>query len=226
MMDTPTVIVFDVNETLSDMRPLGAAFTGSGMPSHMARIWFAEILRDGFALTAVGDNPAFADLAAESLQRLIADFSGPGDHQDQVDQIMGTLTGLHMHPDAAPGIEALRDIAELVTLSNGATSVAESLLTRGGVRDAFTRLLSVQDAARWKPAREAYDYAARECGQQAERMLLIAVHPWDIHGANAAGLRTAWINRAEAAYPAYFSKPDIEAADLQALAGKLSRPTG
>ena len=224
MNDAPAVIVFDVNETLSDMGPLGATFTGLGMPSHMARIWFAEILRDGFALTAAGDNPAFADLATDSLQRLIAETSGPGEHQDQVDQIMETLKGLSLHPDAASGITALREIAELVTLSNGAASVAESLLTRGGVRDAFSRLLSVQDAARWKPAREPYDYAARECGQPADRMLLVAVHPWDIHGANAAGLRTAWINRSGGTYPAYFSKPDIEAADLQALAGKLSRP--
>jgi len=30
----------------------------------------------------------------------------------------------------------------------------------------------------------------------AEQMLLVTVHPWDIHGAARAGLSTAWINRA------------------------------
>ncbi|WP_051427643.1 HAD hydrolase-like protein [Arthrobacter sp. H20] len=109
-----------------------------------------------------------------------------------------------------------------MALTNGAISVAESLLGRGGIPDEFSRLHSVQDAPRWKPAREAYDYAARETGQTVDRLLLVAVHPWDIHGANAAGLKTAWINRTGAFYPSYFTAPDIEAEELVALAGKLA----
>lgn len=49
-------------------------------------------------------------------------------------------------------------------------------------------------------------------------MLLIAVHPWDIHGAHEAGLRTAWINRTGVQYPAYSARPDLEATDLPGLA--------
>lgn len=222
MFTTPSVIVFDVNETLSDMGPLADAFTRAGVPASLARLWFTEVLRDGFALTSAGDNPAFADLATDSLSRLLAQTSGPGDYQEQVDSIMAVFTNLSLHPDAAPGILALSRIMELITLSNGATSVAESLLGRGGVGDKFSRFLSVQNAPRWKPAREAYDYAAREAGQTVDRLLLVAVHPWDIHGANAAGLKTAWINRTGASYPSYFTAPDIEAEDLVALAGKLA----
>lgn len=222
MTTRPSVIVFDVNETLSDMSPLADAFTRAGVPASLARLWFTEVLRDGFALTSAGDNPAFADLATDSLHRLLTQTSGPGDYQEQVDSIMAVFTNLSLHPDAAAGISALSRITELITLSNGATSVAESLLGRGGVRDEFSRFLSVQDAPRWKPAREAYDYAGRETGQTVDRLLLVAVHPWDIHGANAAGLKTAWINRTGASYPSYFTGPDIEAEDLVALAGQLA----
>ncbi len=100
--------------------------------------------------------------------------------------------------------------------------MAETLLSRGGVRDQFSRFLSVQDAPRWKPAREADDYAARVTGETADRLLPVAVPAWDIHGANAAGLKTAWINRAGASYPSSFTALDIEAEDLVALAGKLA----
>lgn len=200
------------------MAPLGSAFTDSGLPGNLSRAWFAELLRDGFALTASGDNPAFADLATDSLHRLLTQTSGPADYQGQVDHIMGVFKNLSLHPDAAPGIEALNRITQLVTLSNGATSVAESLMNRGGVQDKFSKFFSVQDAPRWKPAREAYDYAARQTGHTTGHLMLVAVHPWDIHGAKTAGLQTAWINRAAAAYPSYFTQPDIEARDLLELA--------
>lgn len=222
MFATPSIIVFDVNETLSDMGPLADAFTRAGVAGSLARLWFTEVLRDGFALTSAGDNPAFADLATDSLNRLLIQTSGPGDYQEQVASIMGVFKDLSLHPDATPGIEALSRITQLVTLSNGATSVADDLLSRGGVREKFARLLSVQDAPRWKPAREAYDYASRETGQTVGRLLLVAVHPWDIHGASAAGLHTAWINRTGASYPSYFHAPDIEAENLVALADKLT----
>ncbi|MBG6226706.1 2-haloacid dehalogenase [Arthrobacter sp. CAN_A2] len=224
MTITPSVIIFDVNETLSDMGPLAEAFNQAGMSASLTRPWFAELLRDGFALTVAGDNPDFAHLATDNLHRLLTQTSGPGKYQKQVDDIMGVFKNLALHADAVPGITALSRVADLVTLSNGATSVAQSLVTRGGVQDEFARFLSVQDAARWKPAREAYDYAATETGHTVDELLLVAVHPWDIHGAHAAGLRTAWINRTEATYPSYFTAPDIEAEDLVALAGKLTGP--
>ena len=53
-------------------------------------------------------------------------------------------------------------------------------------------------------------------------MLLVAVHPWDIHGAARAGLQTAWVNRSGAAYPSYFAAPDHVVDSVQELSGSLS----
>ena len=52
-------------------------------------------------------------------------------------------------------------------------------------------------------------------------MLLVAVHPWDIHGAHQAGMRTGWIIRQPAPYPGYFAAPDLQAPDLGALARQI-----
>lgn len=218
------MVVFDVNETLSDMSPLGEAFAAAGAPAHLARTWFAGILRDGFAITAAGGNAAFAEIAQDSLVRLLAE-SGDAVDDAAAGPIISAMRQLDVHPDVVPGVEALRGVAELVTLSNGSASVAEGLLERSGLREHFSDLLSVDDAPAWKPARSAYAYAAAETGHPAERMLLVAVHPWDIHGAHEAGLRTAWINRTGAQYPGYFSPPDLQAADLTALAEQLTSGT-
>ncbi|MGX5357383.1 haloacid dehalogenase type II [Kocuria sp. KH4] len=219
-MSSPRTIVFDVNETLSDMAPLGEAFAAAGAPAHLARVWFAGILRDGFAVTAAGGNAAFAEIAQDSLVRLLAE-TGDGADEGAAGSIMSALRSLEVHPDVVAGIEALSPLAELVTLSNGSAGVAEGLLGRAGVRERFRALLSVDDAPAWKPARSAYAYAAAQCGRPAGQMLLVAVHPWDVHGAHEAGLRTAWLNRTGAQYPGYFARPDLEAADLPSLAAQL-----
>lgn len=224
MTAPPPVILFDVNETLSDMRPLAGAFEAAGLPAADASLWFAEVLRDGFALTTTEVNPNFVALARDALDRRLTATSGAQDRAAEVDRILGVFTQLNLHADVAPGVTALSRIAELVTLSNGSAAIAESLLDRGGVRGLFSQCLSVADAPLWKPAREAYEFAAQQTGRKLEELMLVAVHSWDIHGAASAGLRTAWINRTGAAYPSYFRTPEIEAEHLVGLAEILAAP--
>ncbi len=217
----PRLIIFDVNETLSDMSPLAQRFEAVGAPRHLAPTWFAGLLRDGFALTVTGDNPGFAALGSESLRGILHDVVT--DVDPAVDHIMAGFSALPVHPDVVDGVRALADLGiTLVTLSNGATSVAQGLFERNGIEDAFERLLSVQDADRWKPAATAYAYALRTMGVEASDAMLVAVHPWDIHGARDAGLATCWLNRRGGPYPEYFADADVVASSLTDLAARLA----
>ena len=105
--------------------------------------------------------------------------------------------------DVPAGIRALSGLGiRLVTLSNGsAASVAEALFDPAGIREKFERLLTVEDAGRWKPAPEAYAYALQRCGVAPDEASLVAVHPRNIDGASRAGLDTAWLNRTGRPYP-------------------------
>ncbi len=67
----------------------------------------------------------------------------------------------------------------------------------------------------------AYTHAARACSAGPGQMLLVAVHPWDIHGARQAGMRTGWVTRQETPYPGYFAAPGLQAPDLVTLAGQI-----
>lgn len=217
--DLPRLIVFDVNETLSDMSPMAARFEDVGAPGHLAQAWFAGLLRDGFALTVVGENPAFADLAVASLHGALPAHQLDRNVDDAIDHIMAGFADLTVHADVVPGVTALHELGiTLVTLSNGSAAVAERLLEAAGLRARFDRLLSVEQAGAWKPAPNAYGYALAECGVDATDAMLVAVHPWDTDGAARAGLRTAWINRRGTTYPAHFVAPELEAVSLVDLA--------
>lgn len=142
--------------------------------------------------------------------------------EDAADHILAGFADLSVHPDVPDGVRILREHGlRLVTLTNGSAEVAHRLLIKAGIRDDFEHLLTVEDAGAWKPARPAYAYAARACSVGSGEMLLIAVHPWDIHGAQQAGLRTGWIHRQQTPYPGYFAAPDLRAPDLVALAGQI-----
>jgi 2-haloacid dehalogenase len=218
----PSVIAFDVNETLSDMTPMAGRFTEVGAPAPLARVWFAALLRDGFALTAAGGKEPFARLARGALDIVLAGASLNRPAPEAADHIMAGFSDLSVHPDVPDGMRLLRGGGlRLVTLSNGSADVADRLLAKTGIRDEFERLLSVEDAPAWKPALAAYAYAAGACSVPAGQMLLVAVHPWDIHGAHQAGMRTGWISRGSAPYPGYFAAPDLQAPDLGTLARQI-----
>jgi 2-haloacid dehalogenase len=224
MPNRPTVVVFDVNETLSDMSPMAERFADVGAERHLAKLWFATLLRDGFALTAAGSSEAFARLGEGVLRQVLADVDLDRGSDDAVAHVMAGFGSLALHPDVVDGVTALRASGlRLVTLSNGSTKVAEALFDAAGVRGEFEALLSVEDAGVWKPARGAYEHAARECGTDLAEMLLVAVHPWDIDGAQRAGMSAAWLNRAGSTYPDYFTDPTHAAASLTDLARTLTR---
>ncbi|MDQ3717143.1 MAG: haloacid dehalogenase type II [Actinomycetota bacterium] len=218
------VLVFDVNETLSDLGPLAGAFTAVGAPGHLVDHWFSSVLRDGFALNIAGKCPNFSDVGRGVLAGLLSGHSLRVAPDDAVEQIMSAFAKLPVHPDVAEGIRALHSAGlQVCTLSNGGTAFAEAMLSRSGVRDLVDPLLSVQDAGAWKPLPRAYQYAAEATGVAAADLMLVAVHPWDCDGALRAGLQAAWIDRAGAPYPPMFATPDCTATSIVDLAAQLSR---
>jgi len=220
----PAVIVFDVNETLSDMSPMGKRFLEVGAPANLSATWFATLLRDGFALAAAGSTAPFAQVGVGALHVSLRGLPLDRTLDEAIEYIMGGFDKLPIHSDVHTGIPALAALdIRLVTLSNGAITVAQHLFERAGISEHFERLLSVEGASAWKPAAGAYVYAAQQCEVEPKEMMLVACHPWDIDGAHRAGLETAWINRTGATYPEYFAGPTLEATSVSHLAQLLSK---
>ena len=219
-MPRPTLVLFDVNETLSDLQPLRARFEAVGAPGELLEVWFASTLRDGFALTAAGGYSDFRTIAVGVLRGRLAEVETLTHDPDQAaEHIVAGFGELDVHPDVEEGVRKLADAGvRMATLANGAAELAAKLLERAGLAHLIERRLSVDDVRRWKPARESYLYALRELSVSPERCLLIAVHPWDIDGAKRAGLRAAWLNRGNRAFPTFFQRSVFTSETLGGLA--------
>jgi 2-haloacid dehalogenase len=220
----PTVVALDVNETLTDLRPLTGRLEEVGAPAHLLETWFAGVLRDGMALTLAGSYASFPELAGTTMRDLLAARLPAGaDHDHAATHVLAGLAELPLHADVVAGVKALRTAGmRVIALTNGLADSASAVLERGGVARLLDAVLSVDAVQRWKPAREPYLYAARSCGVAPDAMMLAAVHPWDVHGAQRAGLRGAWVNRDGRAYPPALGAPDLQARDFVELAALLS----
>ena len=215
----PSVILFDVNETLSDMAPLAQRFVDVGAPGTIFATWFASVLRDGFALTMTGTPRPFVEVASGVLTEVLTPFELDRPIGDAVEHVISGFGELDVHPDVVAGVNALAEAGfRLVTLTNGSVDISAGLLERAGIRDRFEATLSVETEGPWKPAAAAYAYALNACGVDADDAALAAVHPWDVHGAIRAGLNGVWLNRSGADYPDRFADPTVTIGALPELA--------
>ncbi len=217
----PTAVVFDVVETMFSLGPVNAALEEAGGGPRAGELFFARLLRDGFALAAAGGQRAFRDVAAGAVDFVIPDASS-----DQRERVLGAFGHLPVQPDVEPALERLRsEGVRIAVLTNGGVGQTSSLLERAGLDRFMEQVLSVEGAGRWKPAPEPYRYAARSLGVAPDALGLVAVHGWDVHGARQAGLVTGWASRLEGDFPETFDPPDVSAPDLVAVVdGLLTLP--
>jgi 2-haloacid dehalogenase len=216
-------VFFDVNETLTDFSALAPFFSEMGLSRTDMDLWFSRVLQDGFALSTTHDSASFADIGRHLLSEILVSRSLDVSTEIQAGAVTA-MTQLPPHPDVAECFTALRNEGVgISTLSNGSPAAAEFVLVALGCRDMVDHVLSVQQAPLWKPSREAYEYGLSTVGVAADDSALVAVHPWDIHGAQKTGLTGVWVNRNRRAYPPYFLSPQYEVTSLGELAQILSK---
>ncbi len=216
----PEVVALDVNETLLDLSPVGAALVELGRPAGLLPTVFARTLHTGTAAAVTGHWLPFR-AAFESALAQLTDLS-----DGERARVADAFLELAPHPDVEPALRRLVAAGvRVVTLSHGSPGVAEAGLERGGITPLVERTLSSEEIQAWKPSREVYLWAAGACDVAPERMALVAAHAWDVLGAQRAGLTGAWFPRAEQAYPVVFDAPHVLAADLAgAVDGLLALP--
>lgn len=217
MAQRPMVVAFDVIETLFSLAPVGEALERAGCGPRGLDLFFARMLRDGFALSAAGDYRRFPELAAQATTFVLPEAS-----PEQRQAVLDAFDRLEPHPDAEPAMAALAGAGvRIVTLTNGGAETTSKLLQKAGLDRYVEATLSVEQPRRWKPAPEPYRFAADTLGLPPERLALVAVHSWDVHGAARVGLVTGWASRLEGDFPAVFEPPDVSGPDLVTVAGGL-----
>lgn len=118
-----------------------------------------------------------------------------------------------LFPEARPALVALRERFVLIAVTNGNAN-----LEKIGIRDLFDAVVSASMAGAAKPARPIFDKAVESGGASAAQTLHVGDHPlYDVHGAQAAGLRAVWVNRNGDEWPNEYDAPDGEVKNVGEL---------
>jgi 2-haloacid dehalogenase len=214
------VVAFDVIGTTFSLEPLRNDLVQLGFPAHMLELWFAQTLRDAFALAATGSFAPFRSVFEGTLDGLAASrFVRVTAEQKQ--QLMSRFGALPPHPDAAEAFLLLNGAGVRVfALSNGAAATSDSLLQKANLKPLVERVISVEDISVFKPRSEIYRHAAEVGGVAPSDMALVASHAWDVHGAKNAGLLAAFVARGHR-FPSTMKAPDFIGESLSDVARQL-----
>ncbi|MGH8042878.1 MAG: HAD family hydrolase [Rudaea sp.] len=175
-------------------------------------------LRDRVA----ADNPHLAhDFTTQrclSLQRALIPHGYTQAHVDAAfAEFYAARNEVECYADAVPALTRLCARFPLVSLSNGNAD-----LQRIGLAGYFRFQVSARDCGVGKPAPAIFHAACARLNLPPEAVLHVGDDAdLDIAGAQAAGLRTAWVNRSGAVW-SRLPPPHLAVRDLQELADTLA----
>ena len=224
-----SAITFDLYGTLLDLEatfaPAFAVFLQQrGLDldaAELVRTWEWVYLHEGMVDTFLGGpRTPFEQLRRITLSQL---FSRVGiDHsRDDIEDLLGNRVTPALFPDVAEALTALRERYTLSVLSNGDMSVLERIVATLDIP--VHRTISVEQAGCYKPDQRVYRKATELLSVNAENVLHVAAHAWDVRAAKVAGMKGAYIDRHNIPYAPFTDKrPDVETANLPELASILA----
>jgi len=218
------VLAFDLYGTLVD--PVAIAhelgqLLGEADGREAAGLWRAKQLEYSFRLTAMGRYEDFRWVTARALDFALASVGGRLP-DGQAERLVELYDHLRPFPDAVPALRALAGLGyELAVLSNGTPAMIANCLGNGGLGEFFGQRVSVDEVRAFKPSPVVYRHAAERLSVTAGQVRLVTSNAFDCVGADAAGMRTAWVNRFAAPFDTIGAQPDLTVPALDRLPAAL-----
>jgi 2-haloacid dehalogenase len=220
----PSVLIFDVNETLIDIESMKPLFKRVFGDERVLREWFGQLILYSMTLTLSGLYKDFFSLGQGLFAMVGATHKvkvKPGD----IEALKEGLLTMPAHADVKKGLEQLKDAGfRMATLTNSPPSEGgTTALENAGLADFFERQFSVEAAGAYKPAQVLYHMVAQELEVPPSACCMIAAHVWDTIGAQSAGMAAGLLTRpgnAPLLVPG-LPQPNVVAPDLPALASKV-----
>jgi len=223
-MAMPKALFFDINETLLDMTEMKHGLAPLlGGNDDLVDLWFSTLLHHSLVDIASNQFHNFIDIGAAALE-MVAHSKGYAISRDEANNtIKQNITRLPAHSDVAPGLKALNAMnIPLVALSNSSINGLKAQLSFAGISHYFSQVLSTEEIGTYKPHPQVYQWACDKVGAAPDDVMMVAAHGWDVSGAKAIGMQTAFIQRpGKMMYPLGLT-PDESLPNLTALTTILS----
>ncbi|MEM7276165.1 MAG: HAD-IA family hydrolase [Actinomycetota bacterium] len=158
------------------------------------------------------------------MEQLLEPHGEPGAElaDDAWPSVAATIGSIQPHPEVPAALDRLRNGGwTLVALTNSGQATVEAQCEGADLTRRFDHILSVDRVRTFKPAPAPYRLAAETVGADPSDLWMVACHDWDLAGARAVGLRTAYVRRTGMAYARTYPAPDLDVWDFGALADHL-----
>jgi 2-haloacid dehalogenase len=224
-MPAREALAFDMYSTLVDTigisRQIEQMLPQQGQ--RVSLLWRQAQLEFSFRATLMDRYEDFAQLTRKALGYALVVTSNTLTPEQQ-ETLLAEYQRLEPFADVKPGLERLRAAGyPMVIFSNGALSMLNPLLDATGLRPYFQDVISAEEVRVFKPTPKIYHHAAQRVGHAPAETRLISANPFDVTGALAAGLKAAWINRANAPADPLGWLPDVMVKSIAELADALEQ---
>jgi 2-haloacid dehalogenase len=220
----PSVLIFDVNETLIDFGSMSPLFKRVFGDERVLREWLGHLFLYSMTITLSGLYKDFFSLGQGLFEMVGAIHKvkvGPAD----VEALKEGMLTMPAHADVKKGLKQLKDAGfRMVTLTNSPPNKGgKTPVENAGLAEFFERQFSVAAARAYKPAQLLYHMVAQELEVPPSACCMVAAHVWDTIGAQSAGLAAGLLTRpGNAPLPVPgLPQPNVVAPDLPALAAQM-----
>jgi 2-haloacid dehalogenase len=219
------VLAFDVYGTLIDPfrmeEHLRADFGEKAKEA--SELWRSKQVEYSFRRALMKKYRNFDACTAQALRFVSAQLGIPLSEEAQA-LLLSKYQQLPAYPDVAGALDELAAQGFTMTAcSNGTESAVRGSLDHAGVLPRFSKIVSVDPIRTFKPDPAVYEYLATELHAPREVIWLISSNPFDVIGAKACGLRTAWVQRdRKRIFDPWEFEPDIIVQGLGELPAKLN----
>lgn len=161
----------------------------------VAVVWRRTQLTYSFRRGLMQAYVPFSQVTQEALAFALAHERLDLSEAAQAD-VVASYASLPAFPDAETGLAALdRAVFRVYAFSNGRADDVDAVLRHAGLRDAFDGVVSVEPVRVFKPSPAVYAHFRRASGAGGGPAWLISGNPFDVLGAQAAGLHGCWVRR-------------------------------
>jgi 2-haloacid dehalogenase len=218
------VLAFDVYGTLID--PFG-------MEDHLradfgekakeaSELWRSKQIEYSFRRALMRKYRNFDTCTAQALG-FVSTQLGISLSSKAQEKLLSKYQQLPAYPDVTGALDELaKQGFTIAACSNGTESAVRGLLDHAGILPRFSKIVSVDPLRTFKPDPAVYEYLLTELDARREMVWLISSNPFDVIGAKACGLRTAWVQRdPKRVFDPWEFEPDVVVPGLAELSKKL-----
>lgn len=227
-MSISEALAFDMYGTLVDPIRIWKQLERS-LPrdaQRIAELWRQKQLEYTFRLTAMERYEDFEQVTRKALNYALAATGYDLDTQ-QKNALIAQYNDLERFADVEPGLQRLKDAGyRMVVFSNGSPAMLTAIMDAAGLHTYCAGFVSVDEVRVYKPSPKVYQHVANRLGRPIETVRLISSNPFDVIGAEAAGMQASWVNRSGGVFDMLAPPPLSVVSSLIELADALDQGPG